>query len=145
MILAWEELPNLAGRVVMVDGSFDPIHEGHIAYFAEAAKLGKPVLCNIATDDWTSRKHPVLLPQASRSIVLDAIRFIDYVHSATHPTLEVLEQLRPIAYVKGSDWRDRGGIPAAEAELCNGLGIQVVYVETVLNSSTQILNRLRHG
>ena len=34
----------------MVDGGFDPLHEGHIAYFAAAAELGVPVLCNLASE-----------------------------------------------------------------------------------------------
>ncbi|MEY3358669.1 MAG: Cytidylyltransferase-like, partial [Actinomycetota bacterium] len=46
MIVAWNDLPNLAGKVAMVDGSFDPLHEGHIAYFSAAAELGWPLLCN---------------------------------------------------------------------------------------------------
>ncbi|MFZ9804353.1 MAG: adenylyltransferase/cytidyltransferase family protein, partial [Ilumatobacteraceae bacterium] len=48
MIISTNELQNYVGRVTMVDGSFDPLHDGHIAYFSEAKKLGNPVLCNIA-------------------------------------------------------------------------------------------------
>jgi len=50
MIVDSRGLSELARKVVMVDGSFDPLHDGHIAYFAEAAALGMPVLCNIAPD-----------------------------------------------------------------------------------------------
>jgi cytidyltransferase-like protein len=143
MIVAWSELPQLAGKVVMVDGSFDPLHEGHIAYFDAAAQLGKPVLCNITSDEWTSRKHPVLLPQENRARVIDAVRFVSYVHAASVSTREVLDHLRPAEYVKGSDWLSRGGIPSDEAELCVRLGIKVHYVDTVLNSSSRLIQRLR--
>ena len=143
MIVAWHDLPTLAGQVVMVDGSFDPLHEGHVAYFEAAAKMGKPVLCNISSDEWTSRKHPILLAQSSRAKVIDAIRFVTYVHSAVGSTSDVLAQLRPYAYVKGSDWLSRGGVPTEETSICNQLGIEVRYVDTVLNSSTRLIEGIR--
>ena len=127
----------------MVDGSFDPLHDGHIAYFEVSASLGMPVLCNITSDDWTSQKHAVLLPQLQRARVIDAIRHVSYVHCAIGSTYEVLEQLRPHTYVKGADWRDRGGIPLPESELCARLQIQVKYVDTVLNSSSRLIEKFR--
>jgi bifunctional ADP-heptose synthase (sugar kinase/adenylyltransferase) len=123
----------------MVDGSFDPIHEGHVAYFESAAVLGLPVLCNIAPDSWTSTKHAVLLSQQQRSGVIDAFRAISYVHASHLPTKEVLQALKPAIYAKGSDWKDRGGIPEAEQQVCDALGIEVVYLDTVLNSSSALL------
>ena len=143
MIVTSNELPDIAGRVVMVDGSFDPLHEGHVAYFAAAFNLGHPVFCNIANDAWTLTKHPVLLPQVSRAAVIDAIRYISFVHCAEFSTREVLQRVRPIAYVKGNDWLARGGIPQDEADICQQLGIEIAYVDTVLNSSTQLINAVR--
>ena len=127
----------------MVDGSFDPLHEGHIAYFVAAKRLGQLILCNITRDDWTIKKHPVLLPQQSRAVVIDAIRFIDYVHCATTSTRDVLEQLRPVAYVKGTDWLQRGGVPQDEVAVCEQLGIKIEFVDTVLNSSTKLIEQIR--
>jgi len=129
--------------VAMVDGGFDPLHHGHVAYFAAAARLGVPVLCNISADDFVVAKHPVLLPQAHRALVIDAIRHVDLVHCSGTSTVEVLRQLQPLHYVKGDDWRGR--LPAAEVERCEALGIEIVYVETVLDSSTEILRRQRDG
>jgi cytidyltransferase-like protein len=143
MIIAWNDLPALRGKVVMVDGSFDPLHDGHIAYFEASAALNLPVLCNVATDELTSRKHRVLLPQLQRARVIDAIRYISYVHCAGTSTYGVLEQLRPHTYVKGADWKQRGGVPADEQELCRRLGIAIHYAETMLNSSTRLIEQLQ--
>jgi bifunctional ADP-heptose synthase (sugar kinase/adenylyltransferase) len=129
----------------MTDGSFDPLHEGHIAYFEAAARLGLPVLCNIAPDSWTLGKHPVLLAQSRRASVIDAIRYISYVHCSTSTTQSVLERLRPVTYVKGRDWLDRGGIPSDEQALCERCGIQVVYLDTVKNSSSRLIHELRRA
>jgi cytidyltransferase-like protein len=139
MIVDSRGLSELARKVVMVDGSFDPLHDGHIAYFAEAAALGMPVLCNIAPDSWTQSKHRILLPQAVRAVVIDAIRYVSYVHASELTTNEVLQLLKPRMYVKGNDWLARGGIPATEQATCTANGIEVVYVDTVRNSSSRIL------
>ena len=145
MILSTADLAQVGGKVVMVDGSFDPLHDGHIEYFRQAAGLGLPVLCNVAPDSWTEKKHPVMLEQAKRAVVLDAIRFISYVVIADLSTAATLEAVHPKIYAKGSDWKARGGIPREEQSICDRLGIEVVYLDTVLNSSTQLVRRLSRG
>jgi cytidyltransferase-like protein len=139
VIVPTDELAGLPQGLSMVDGGFDPLHAGHVAYFRAAAELGAPVLCNVASDDWVGRKHPPVLPQDERAAVIDAIRFVDYVHVSGGATVDVLRLLRPRRYVKGADWRDR--LPAAEVEACRELGIDVVFLDTVSNSSTAILER----
>ena len=139
MTLETSQLSDYVGQVAMVDGSFDPIHDGHIAYFQGAAEFGIPVLCNVASDSWTVTKHQVLLSQVQRGVVLDAIRFISFVHLSSTSTLEVLKLLKPRLYIKGNDWIARGGVPNEEQDACNSLDIEVKYLDTVLNSSTQLL------
>ncbi len=139
MILETSQLSDYVGQVAMVDGSFDPIHDGHIAYFQGAAEFGIPVLCNVASDSWTVTKHQVLLSQVQRGVVLDAIRYISFVHLSSTSTLEVLKLLKPRLYIKGNDWIARGGVPKEEQDACNSLNIEVKYLDTVLNSSTRLL------
>jgi len=139
MIIETAQLSDYGGQVAMVDGSFDPMHDGHIAYFRGAAEFGIPVLCNVASDSWTVTKHQVLLSQAQRGVVIDAIRYISFVHLSSISTLEVLKLLKPRLYIKGNDWIARGGVPKEEQDACNSLNIEVKYLDTVLNSSTQLL------
>ena len=139
MILATEQLREYVGQLVMVDGSFDPIHDGHIGYFRAASQFGLPVLCNVASDRWTVSKHPVLLTQNQRGIVLDSIRYLSFVHLSQVSTRDVLRLLQPKMYVKGNDWIARGGVPTEEQQLCDELGIEVKYLETVTNSSSKLL------
>ncbi len=139
MIVPTDELEGLRSRVSMVDGGFDPLHAGHVAYFREAASLGLPVLCNVSSDEWIGRKHPPLLGQDERGALIDAMRWIEYTHLARTSTAEVLRELRPRYYVKGDDWKDR--LPPEERAACSELGIEVVFLDTVTGSSTAILER----
>jgi cytidyltransferase-like protein len=138
VILEFDQLPDYRGRVAMVDGAFDPLHKGHIEYFRAASQLGLPLLCNVASDRYVRTKHRPLLSEDQRAAIIDAIRYIDYVHIYQIDTETVLRQLRPRYYVKGSDWRDRG-LPPAQAVICREHGIDIVYLDTVLDSSSRIL------
>lgn len=137
MILSTEQLAPFRGALTMVDGGFDPIHPGHIAYFRGAARLGPPVLCNVAPDAWVARKHRPLLAQEDRAVVLDALRDLAFVHPASGSTEAVLRALAPRYYVKGADWRDR--LPPGEVAACAEAGTEVVFLDTVLASSSALL------
>ena len=140
MILTFEQLKDYRQAVAMVDGAFDPLHHGHIAYFKAARELGVPVLCNVASDRYVRTKHRPLLTEMQRAIVIDAIRYIDYVHIYEIDTETVLRELRPRYYVKGSDWRARG-LPAAQTVICREHGIEIVYLDTVMDSSSRLLQQ----
>lgn len=137
MIVATDDLGRYEHRVAMVSGGFDPLHDGHVEYFVAAAGLGLPVLCNVTGDAYVTRKHPPLLPQDRRALLIDAIRHIDYTHVSDLPTHEVLAAVRPRFFVKGRDWEAR--LPAQELEICEQAGTEVVYLDTVVDSSTRLL------
>jgi cytidyltransferase-like protein len=137
VIVSTDQLPEYRGRVSMVDGGFDPLHAGHIDYFEAAAGLGLPVLCNVASDAYVSGKHAPLLPEQQRIRVLDAIRHLDLVHLSGTTTAEILGILRPRHYVKGSDWQGR--LPQEELDVCSEHGVEIVYLDTVTQSSSELL------
>ena len=141
MIVPTEELGSLAGTVTMVSGGFDPLHPGHLAYFRAAAALGAPLLVNVSHDEWVGRKHVPLLTQAERLQVLDALEMVDYVHAETGVTAEVLALLRPRFFAKGADWEGR--LPEDELAVCTEHGIEIVFLDTVVDSSTDVLRRFR--
>ena len=139
MIVAFEELPQYRGAVAMVDGAFDPLHRGHIEYFRAASGLGVPLLCNVASDRYVRTKHPPLLSEDQRVAVVDAIRFVSYTHLNIFDTETILRQLRPRYYVKGADWKGR--LPPEQVVICAEHQIEVVYLDTVLDSSSRILQQ----
>ena len=139
MILTFEQLKEYRQSVAMVDGAFDPLHRGHIEYFKAACALGLPVLCNVASDRYVRTKHAPLLPEDQRAAVVDAIRYITYTHVNQFDTETILRELRPRYYVKGNDWRGR--LPPEQVTICGEHAIEVVYLDTVLDSSSRILQQ----
>jgi cytidyltransferase-like protein len=139
VILVFEDLKTYRGRVAMVDGAFDPLHRGHIEYFRAASELGVPLLCNVASDRYVSTKHPPLLPEDQRAAVVDAIRFISYTHVNRFDTETILRELRPRYYVKGKDWDGR--LPPEQVAICREHDIGIVYLDTVIDSSSRLLQQ----
>lgn len=140
MIVSFEQLADLRGKVAMVDGGFDPLHYGHVLYFRKASEFGLPVLCNVSSDSYVSTKHPVLLPQDVRCQLIDEFKSISYVHASRRSTAEVLEQARPKIYIKGSDWDGR--LPEVETQVCRRNGVEVKFVDTVVDSSSKRIEAL---
>lgn len=140
MILRFDQLPDYRHKVAMVDGAFDPLHRGHIEYFRAAVEaVDVPLLCNIASDRYVRTKHPPLLPEGQRVAIVDAIRYISYTHISEFDTEAILGELRPQYYVKGKDWEGR--LPPDQVRICAEHGIAVIYLDTVIDSSTRILEQ----
>ncbi|HEY3092601.1 MAG TPA: adenylyltransferase/cytidyltransferase family protein [Vicinamibacterales bacterium] len=138
MIVSFEQLKGYRKKVAMVDGAFDPLHRGHIEYFRAAAEqLDVPLLCNVASDRYVRSKHPPLLPEDQRAAVVDAIRYISYTYVNQFDTETILRELQPKYYVKGKDWQGR--LPPDQVRICAEHGIEVVYLDTVVDSSSRIL------
>ena len=137
MLIEFEKLSALQGNVAMVDGAFDPLHRGHIEYFRAASSLGLPLLCNLASDQYILTKHPPFLSEDQRAVIVDAIKFISYTHINRFDTATILRELQPRYYVKGQDWK--GKLPAEQVATCTEHHIEVVYLDTVIDSSSRIL------
>jgi len=144
VILSFEQLKDYRRKVAMVDGAFDPLHRGHIEYFRAAVQqLDVPLLCNVASDRYVRTKHPPLLPEDHRAAVVDAIRYISYTHVNQFDTETILRELQPKYYVKGKDWEGR--LPPDQVRICAEHGIGVVYLDTVVDSSSRILRSYLAG
>jgi cytidyltransferase-like protein len=138
LIVSFDELKKYRKQVAMVDGAFDPLHRGHIEYFRAAAEqLQVPLLCNVASDRYVRTKHAPLLPEEQRAAIVDAIRYISYTHVNQFDTETILCELQPKYYVKGKDWDGR--LPPEQVRICGEHGIEVVYLDTIVDSSSRLL------
>ena len=133
-----EEIP-APYSFVLVDGVFDPIHDGHIEYLEEATKFGLPVYLNITFGSRARSKHKEFLRYSERAKILGAIRFVNGVLPKSDSTSGSLSKFKPAIYFKGKDWSEK--LPEVELNLCKKLKIKVEFASTQKKSSTKILNR----
>ena len=127
----------------MVDGAFDPLHHGHVEYFTRAREVGgrccatSPLIRTPAPSTRRCCRRP------QRAAVIDALKPIDFTHVSPVDTETVLRELQPTHYIKGKDWEGR--LPPEQVRICRKEGIEIVYLDTVRDSSTQLLKTFQSG
>lgn len=129
------------GSFTLVDGSFDPIHHGHISYFTEATRFALPLVCLIAPDSYTSKKHKIMLPAPERAQVLDSLIQISAVVYGEVKTGFALQRLLPLIYFKGGDWR--GKLPNEIVEVCQEIGCRIEFGAPPIASSSKLIANIR--
>lgn len=121
-------------RVVAVSGGFDPIHIGHVRMIREAKKLGDELVVILNNDNWLRDKKGVpFMPEHERKEIIEAIEGVDRVILTEHApgdtdrsVCHILRKVQPHIFANGGD-RKPDGDPVPEVELCDELGIEMVY------------------
>ncbi len=107
--IAVEDARSHGERIVMTNGCFDILHAGHVAYLAEARRLGDRLIVAINDDDSVKRLKGAGRPinQLDRRItVLAALESVDWVVPFSEDTPEQLIcTIGPDLLVKGGDYQ----------------------------------------
>ena len=152
MILKLSELRGLREKtgqqkIVFTGGAFDLIHYGHIKHLRKLKKYGEVVVVALMSDarvrDLKGPGRPILI-QMERAIIIDSLKFIDYVvkmpsprNSKTVPTVKILKQLRPDIFVTS----DKRWLRHIEEVSQYGVRLKIVPREKI-NSTTQIIRKI---
>lgn len=130
-------------KKIMLSGGFDPIHIGHVRMILDASNYGDVVVA-LNSDEWLMRKKGyVFMPWSERSEIIMAIRGVTEVvtvDDSDDSVCEALARVRPYYFANGGD-RKLLNIP--EADLCNNLGITMVWNvggEKIQSSSDLVAN-----
>ncbi|MDD4151665.1 MAG: adenylyltransferase/cytidyltransferase family protein [Candidatus Gracilibacteria bacterium] len=95
-------------KIVWTNGCFDIIHPGHIETFKECKKLGDIVIVGLNGNEspyWSEKPGRPINDEKFRSLMLDAISYIDYIYIYNDETpLDALKELLPDVLVKGGDY-----------------------------------------
>ena len=132
-------------KTVMVNGTFDVLHPGHIALLNSARSYGDHLVVAIDTDrrvkELNGEQRPINC-QSDRKVMLSNLKAVDIVEffDSTADLIKLMELYKPDVYVKGSDWKHDKGSTAEQ--YCK----QVIYYDRVGDYSTtktiqDIINR----
>lgn len=134
-------------KVVLVHGTFDLLHLGHIRLFKEAAKLGRLVV-TITGDKYVTKRKPVF-NQEERAEAIRACRSVSDVRIVSEPTgVSAIMAVRPNYYIKGYDYH--GNITpalAAEKKAVERIGgeLKIIRVQSRWHSSQLLSGEALRG
>lgn len=128
-------------KTVMVNGTFDVLHPGHIALLNTARSYGDYLVVAIDTDrrvkELKGNQRPIN-NQDDRKIMLANLKAVDVVEffDSTEELVNLMKLYKPDTYVKGSDWQHDKKSTAHQ--YCNN----VIYFNRIGDySSTDIISR----
>jgi rfaE bifunctional protein nucleotidyltransferase chain/domain len=128
--------------IVMVNGTFDILHPGHVAMLNTARSYGDYLVVAIDTDRRVRELKGETRPvnnQNDRRIMLSNLKAVDVVElfDSKEDLIELMKRYKPDVYVKGSDWKhDRA---STAEQYCN----KVIYYDRIDEySTTQIIQRI---
>ncbi len=131
---------------VTVNGCFDILHPGHMAFLADARSMGSHLVVMINSDASVRRyKGPTrpIYPEAFRSTMLRELSAVDNVFVFDDDTpLALLAELQPAVHVKGGSFE--AGRVADEQQQLDSWGGRLAYSPMVAQfSTTRYLERIQ--
>lgn len=102
------ELRKAGKKIITTNGCFDIMHPEHIQNFREGRALGDILIVLVNSDAnpyFQSKPGRPINTEESRMIMLDAIRYIDYVYAFSMETpILLLERIKPDIHIKGGGY-----------------------------------------
>ena len=120
---------------VMVNGTFDILHRGHLELLNYAKSQGNFLLVAIDTDrrvkELKGNDRPIN-NQEDRKFHLENLKSVNTVmfFDSKDQLIDIMKEYKPDIYVKGSDWKKDK--PSTAEQYCN----QVIYYDRVGDYST---------
>ena len=144
---AWAEAHRAAGHsIVMSNGVYDLIHDGHLRSLIAAAEEGTVLLVAVNSDSSVKElKGPdrPILSEGARTDLLRSLRVVDAV--TIFDDLSVLPTIltvRPDVIAKGGQYSEEDIVGGQEVAEWGGRVVRLPMVDGV--STTDLLRRIRH-
>jgi D-beta-D-heptose 7-phosphate kinase/D-beta-D-heptose 1-phosphate adenosyltransferase len=127
-------------KKVIVNGTFDLLHVGHISLLEYAKSLGDHLLVCIDSDSRVKELKGESRPinsQADRIKMLSAVRWVDLVQvfNTKEQLIEQIKLYQPDVMVKGSDYKGKSVVGES---LCK----QVIYYDRTEHSTTKTIQHI---
>lgn len=132
----------MKNKVVLVSGSFDPLHIGHIAYLKAAKKLGDILVVAIkGNEPLKAKKKRHFMNEDERKNILESLKYIDKVvvfdaFDAGMIALLAIPVIKPDIYANGEMEKN-----TALEMVCKANSVKIKYGVggRRIRSSTQLL------
>jgi len=139
------ELKSEGKKIVFTNGCFDIIHSGHIFYLGEAKKAGDVLIIGLNSDESVRRLKGNDRPvnnESDRALVLDSLKFVDYVTIFEEDTpYDLIKLLQPDILVKGGDYKADEVVGADIVRENGGKVLIIPYVKG--KSTTALINKIK--
>jgi rfaE bifunctional protein nucleotidyltransferase chain/domain len=145
-LAAWAEARRREGRsVVLTNGVYDLMHDGHLRSIVEAARHADLLLVAINSDaSVRALKGPgrPILPESMRATLVRGLRAVDAVTIFAEPSvLPTILTVRPDVVAKGGQYSEAEIVGSNEVTSWGGRVVRLPMVEGV--STTELLARIR--
>lgn len=121
-------------KAIIVSGYFNPIHKGHLEYFAKAKSMADELFVIVNSDLQRSLKGSKEFQyEEERVIIVSHIREVDKTILSIDKDRTVCETIRKIVADYGSDYEiafanggDQNNDTIPEKPVCNDLGVALI-------------------
>jgi len=122
-------------KKVLVGGSFDMLHPGHIELFEKAKSYGDYLVVMLTSDDRIrSKKHKALpiYDQESRKRIIESLKVVDEAiiineESNINIAMKALRLIRPDIYIRTSEVDQK--TLYEQLEICKELHIELILID----------------
>jgi D-beta-D-heptose 7-phosphate kinase/D-beta-D-heptose 1-phosphate adenosyltransferase len=144
-----QSLKTLGMKVVLTQGVYDLIHEGHALYLEKAKSLGDVLIVGVDSDELTKiRKGPKrpIVPQNERLNMLLHLRHVDIVtiREAHHGLGDLIKAIRPDVMVFSASTKDIAPVDVEEYKDCCG-EIVVLPPQATTTTTARVRNLTIEG
>lgn len=138
------DLKRMGYRIVLTQGVYDMIHEGHARYLEKALSHGDILVVGVDSDELTrKRKGPTrpIVPESERLQMLAHLRSVSILtlRHANHPIGKLIKIVSPDVLIISQSTKDFGKKESTEYEACCG---KIVILPAQAATSTTARVRL---
>lgn len=140
-----QKLKTEGKRIVFTNGCFDILHSGHIDYLKKTKELGDILIIGINSDESVKKikqQNRPINKLLDRMIVLDSIKYVDYVVPFNEETPEnLIKIIKPDVLTKGGDWNEKDVIGSNFVKSYGGKTVIIPYIKG--KSTTNTIKKIR--
>ncbi len=125
---------------MFTNGCFDILHAGHAYYLKKTKELGDILIVGINSDESIKKikqQNRPINKLLDRMIVLDSIKYVDYVVPFDEETPEnLIKIIKPDVLTKGGDWNKKDVVGSNFVKSYGGRIVIIPYIKGKSTTNT---------